>query len=195
MIGRPCSVCLFISQPSSPRVTSLHGKEFVDKDLAVVMNHLAAYATVVVLVTSDHAPASVPMLFAEHDFLVSVLVALAVHGLTARGLLVEVIDPPFVHDVVVPTRLEKTPRETQPVSPLLEDPETRSAAFPRRGTPVTPRIQTRPCPPGHTRDLGARRTNGVAVNEGLNLLGRHKASPSERRRVRPSYFGPVLIPV
>ena len=130
MIGRPCSVCLFISQPSSPRVTSLHGKEFVDKDLAVVMNHLAAYATVVVLVTSDHAPASVPMLFGEHDFLVSVLVALAVHGLTARGLLVEVIDPPFVHDVVVPKRLEKTPRETQPVSPLLEDPETRSAAFP-----------------------------------------------------------------
>ena len=108
MIGRPCSVCLFISQPSSPRVTSLHGKEFVDIDLAVVMNHLAAYATVVVLVTSDHAPASVPMLFAEHDFLVSVLVALAVHGLTARGLLVEVIDPPFVHDVVVPTRLPKT---------------------------------------------------------------------------------------
>ncbi len=65
----------------------LCGKELVDKDLAVVMNHLEAYAAVVVLVTSDHAPASVALLFGEHDFLVPVLIALAVHGFTARGLL------------------------------------------------------------------------------------------------------------
>ena len=49
--------------PLAPR-----GTELVDKDLAVVMNHLTAYATVVVLVTSDHAPVRVALLFGEHDF-------------------------------------------------------------------------------------------------------------------------------
>ncbi len=65
----------------------MRGKELVDEGLAVVMNHLAAYAAVVVLVTSDHAPASVALLFGDHHFLIPVLVALAVHSIAARGTL------------------------------------------------------------------------------------------------------------
>ena len=57
-------------------------------DPAVVMYHLATHAAVVVLVTDGHAPASVAQLFRDQDFLVSILEALPVHGLTARGLLV-----------------------------------------------------------------------------------------------------------
>lgn len=66
----------------------MRGKEFVDERVAVVMNHCSVDAAVVVLVTSNGAPASVALIFGDHDFLVSVLVALAVHGIAARGTLV-----------------------------------------------------------------------------------------------------------
>ena len=49
----------------------MRGKELVDEGLAVVMNHRAAHAAVVVLVTSNDAPSSVALMFGDHDFLVS----------------------------------------------------------------------------------------------------------------------------
>ena len=72
--------------PSEIRL--MRGKELVDEGLAVVMNHRAAHAAVVVLMKSNDAPASVALMFGDHDFLVPVLVALAVHGFAARGTLV-----------------------------------------------------------------------------------------------------------
>ena len=66
----------------------MRGKELVDKGLAVVMNHLAVYAAVVVFVTSNHTPASVALLFGDYHFVIPVLVAHAVLRFAARGTLV-----------------------------------------------------------------------------------------------------------